>query len=669
MKNCILLLILFVHAVNIYSQAGALDTTYGDGGKVVTSIGPNYEGILASALQADGKLVTAGYSNTGTIFEYQIDFALVRYDTDGSTDITFGDDGKVVTDLGYIDDAILGMAIDIEGKIIAVGSHYTMGDFTHDIAIARYNEDGTLDDTFSDDGILIYPVGIGEDEAYNIIIQPDGKYIVCGYALTDDFSTDFVLIRLHSDGSPDDSFGDDGIVTTSIGSGIDKALSITLQDDGKIIAAGKSYNGSNYDIALVRYNDDGSLDTSFGDDGKITTAIGTSDDDAFQVLIQSDNKIVVGGSSIYSAYSYEFVLIRYNEDGSLDDSFNADGIFTYSFGSSDRAFSISIQTDGKLLAAGKSYNGYDNDFALIRLNTDGSFDNSFDSDGIVTTDFGIYHDEAFTMQIQSDNKIIVAGRTYVDDDDFAVARYLNSACNYPELAEIGSSQDTICIGDHITLNITSGVLNDATEWVWYTGSCGDTEAGTGTSLEINPDETTTYYVRGEGGCITGGICSAHTIHVIHIDTSITYADNTLHANGIGSYQWINCESGEEITEATSQDFIPLMSGTYAVVISADGCSDTSSCYAITAVAISNNVLNTNIHIYPNPTAGILFIDNPLTDQSIEVIIKDVTGKLIYQVQHNGQKEIPIDLSAKPKGVYFLTIHSSGDIRIIQFAIQ
>ena len=173
-----------------------------------------------------------------------------------------------------------------------------------------------------------------------------------------------------ADGDLDTTFSGDGILTTAIGAGNDAASSVVLQSDGKIVVAGYSYNGSNYDIAVVRYNTDGSLDTSFGTGGKVTTAIGLGEDLALSVVVQSDGKIVVAGYS-HNGSNYDIAVVRYTDTGSLDTTFSGDGILTTTIGSrDDYAESVVVQSDGKIVVAGYSYNGSNNDFAVVRyLNT------------------------------------------------------------------------------------------------------------------------------------------------------------------------------------------------------------------------------------------------------------------------------------------------------------
>jgi uncharacterized delta-60 repeat protein len=172
-------------------------------------------------------------------------------------------------------------------------------------------------------------------------------------------------------GDLDPSFNGSGKVTTAIGTGNDFAWALTLQPDGKIVAAGNSYSGTS-DFALARYNPDGSLDTNFNGTGNVTTAISAGDDGAAALARQPDGKLVAAGwSSNGSGYNDDFALVRYNPDGSLDTSFNGSGKLTTSFGpGDDEATALALQPDGKPVAAGPSWNGSNVDFALVRyLNT------------------------------------------------------------------------------------------------------------------------------------------------------------------------------------------------------------------------------------------------------------------------------------------------------------
>jgi uncharacterized delta-60 repeat protein len=247
---------------------------------------------------------------------------------------------------------------------------------------------GDLDTSFDTDGKVTTTIGPLTTVTSSTAIQSDGKIVVAGYSQNDAGAFDFVVVRYNADGSPDTSFNGDGIVTTDIGGPIEEGRSIVIQSDGKIVVAGSSVIGGTFDFAVARYNADGSPDTSFNGDGIVTTGIGGSDLFAASIAIQSDGKFVVAGYSQIGD-TFDFVVVRYNADGSPDTSFNGDGIVTTNIGGQlDFANTAAIQSDGKIVVAGYSVIGGTFDFVVVRYNADGSPDTSFNGDGIVTTDIG-----------------------------------------------------------------------------------------------------------------------------------------------------------------------------------------------------------------------------------------------------------------------------------------
>jgi uncharacterized delta-60 repeat protein len=406
-----------------YAQPGSLDISFDNDGKLTTAIGSSYDYGNSAAIQSDGKIVVAGQSHNGSNW----DFALVRYNTDGSLDSTFDSDGKVTTAIGSSHDAGNSVAIQNDGKIVVAG--YSNNGSDYDFAIVRYNADGSLDNTFDSDGKVTTAIGSSDDYGKSVAIQSDGKIVVAGDSYNGS-NYDFALVRYNTDGSLDNTFDSDGKVTTPIGSGNDEGYSLAIQSDGKIVVSGYVTIGSYTDFAVVRYNTDGSLDNTFDNDGIVTTDFVNGYDYGNSAVIQSDGKIVVAGFS-NTGSNNDFALIRYNTDGSLDITFYNDGKVTTAIGTSyDIGSSAAIQSDGKIVVAGYSNNGSNDDFALVRYNTDGSLDNTFDSDGKVTTAIGSGDDDGNSVAIQSDGKIVVAGYSYNgSSNDFALVRYMGAATN------------------------------------------------------------------------------------------------------------------------------------------------------------------------------------------------------------------------------------------------
>jgi uncharacterized delta-60 repeat protein len=390
-------------AVARYNPNGSLDTTFSGDGKQTTDLG-RLDFANGVAIQADGKIVAAGQGNGN--------FALARYNPNGSLDSTFSGDGKQTTDFGG-GDAANGVAIQGDGKIVAVGYDGTTANRA--FALARYNPNGSLDTTFSGDGKQTTDFG-GIDRAAAVALQGNGRIVAVGGA-----NADFALARYNLNGSLDTTFSGDGKQTTDFGGGGDIANAVAIQGDGKIVAAGQGTGN----FALARYNLNGSLDPTFSGDGKQTTDFGGSDT-ANGVAVQADGKIIAVGSG--GSLFENFALARYDPNGTLDPSFSEDGTQTNSFGGDDEATGVAVQPDGKIVAVGSiGASG----FALARYNPDGSLDASFSGDGKQTTVFGgeLFGEEANAVAIQPDGKIIVVGRAEILTGDhgsrllFALARY------------------------------------------------------------------------------------------------------------------------------------------------------------------------------------------------------------------------------------------------------
>lgn len=402
--------------------AGLLDTSFDFDG-IVTTPFVNSTAVTSMVIQSDGKIVAVGPTDAGALS----DFAVVRYNSNGSLDGTFGANGKVITDVGNRDNQPASVSLQSDGKIVVAG--YSFNGATpgtnYDITVIRYNPDGSLDLTFGTGGSVSTHLGSNEYGS-SVAIQSDGKIVVAGRGYN--FSTfliEFAVVRYNADGSLDTSFGGGGYVQTRLGFD-DRALSVALQPDNKIVAAGFTYresSGPDADFAVVRYNADGSMDTSFGSDGRVITSFGGGLDIGRSVRIQSDGRIVVAG--IARNTNDDFAVARYNPNGSLDTSFGAGGTVTTAFASSsgnDRANSVSIQSDGKLVVAGSSYNS---NIGLARYSPDGSLDRSFGMGGLVTSfNEQFFLGSASSAAIQTDGKIVTAGGSF----DFEIARF-NAVCS------------------------------------------------------------------------------------------------------------------------------------------------------------------------------------------------------------------------------------------------
>src|SRR5687768_4193618 len=402
------------------AASGDLDMTFDGDGLVTTDVNASNPGQFdlsyGIAIQpADGKIVAAGFSTVPAITSY--DFAVARYETNGSLDTTFSGDGRLVTSFGA-DEYALDVAVQPNGKIVVAGKKCVNN--ICDVALARYNAGGTLDTTFSGDGRQTTDFGGGDNGSVGLAIQSNGKIVVAGY-MSNGTDLDFAIYRFLSNGNLDTTFSGDGKVNINFGAGRqDYASDLLLQSDGKIVVIG-STGDANYDnnnFAIVRLNPSGSLDPTFSGDGKQITNFG-ADDYAYAVALQPDNKIVVAGEKDIPNLN-SFPLARYNMDGSLDTTFNGTGrkAFSVIAGTHSLAVDVIIQTDGKIVVAGHADAEigilYDFELALVRLNSGGSFDTTFSGDGKMTVDFGGNEYASALAQQPLDGKYLLGGYMYDD---------------------------------------------------------------------------------------------------------------------------------------------------------------------------------------------------------------------------------------------------------------
>lgn len=404
------------------SAATDRDPSFGGGaGLVTTDFDGSDDQAYAVALQTDGRIVVAGGRNVDDDFSPN-DFALARYNSDGSLDGSFNDDGRVITDFGTDRDHARAVAIASDGAIVAAGTNAI------DFQLARYLPSGALDPAFGTDGKVTTDLG-GGDFVEDLAIQPDGAIVAVGG------SGVFALARYLPDGTLDTSFSDDGRVTTDFAGGGSAANAVALQLDGKLVVAGRGLcNPLCGDFALARYSPDGSLDASFDGDGKLTTDFGGDVDAAVDVAVSADGMLVaVGRGATAVGQASGIAIARYHPDGSLDSSFDTDGKTIVSSGTPGPgpiADALALQPGGKILIGGGIWRGADKgNFALARLNSDGSLDKSYSFDGWIEDDFAHRHDHLVGLALQGDGKIIAAGFSAelsetAASGDFAVVRYL-----------------------------------------------------------------------------------------------------------------------------------------------------------------------------------------------------------------------------------------------------
>jgi len=411
MNRWVLLTIEFCAAATLSGQLGALDSAFDSDGIVITALGNVSDAATSIVIQPDGKIVVAGRSRNGT----HNDFGLVRYNENGSLDTNFGDEGFAITSIGPDDDTPFSLALMSDGRIVAAGFMERQTGSLSEFAVARYDANGSLDSSFGGDGMVTTAIGTVEDRAWSMALQQDGRIVLAGFSRNDSTDYDFALARYNGDGTLDSSFGFDGIITTDIRGKADGGYAVVIKSDGAILVAGSSDSDtSGVDFALVKYESDGSIDSSFGENGIAITELG-GNSDPYSMAIQIDGRILVAGTS------GKLVLVRYTPRGTLDTTFGSYGVSKHDLSPYlDIPYSIAIQNDGKIVVAATSHNS-PLVFSMVRYLSDGTLEQ------VVSTDILPGGAFATGIALQSDQKIVVVGGA-IDGTvhKFAVVRYLQT---------------------------------------------------------------------------------------------------------------------------------------------------------------------------------------------------------------------------------------------------
>lgn len=393
---------------------GVLDTTFNATGVVTFRKKVNTADVgNAVTVQPDGSIVVIGQTSQGA----DNDVLALRYRSDGRRAASFSGDGVAVFG-GSAGGEDIGRAVALQADGMIVVAGQTSDGGSNDVLVLRYTSDGTLDSAFNGDGTTVYNgTANNEDIGRAVAVQADGKIVVVGQT-SNGTNNNLLVLRYDSNGTLDSTFGTGGAVTFGGGSGA-SGRAVAIQPDGMIVAAGVTSNGTDSDLLLVRFDANGSPDAAFGAGGAVTYDSG-SDDAARAVALQPDGKIVVTGFRNNGTKNIALIM-RFTANGSLDNTFSGDGIIRYNSGSGgdDIGNAVAVQADGKVVVAGTT-NG--SDVLLLRYRADGTPDpdGAFSGQGVVTFSRGAA-DAGNALFLQSDGKIVVAG---VSDGDVLVLRFI-----------------------------------------------------------------------------------------------------------------------------------------------------------------------------------------------------------------------------------------------------
>ena len=421
MKKTFISLMLATSSMFVYAQSGTFDTSFNGTGMVLGNYTTANNSADAMVIQPDGKIVVSGATGVSS----SINTGVSRYNTDGTIDTTFGTNGKMNFSSGpgtksYTYD----MALQTDGKIVMAG--YRWNGSAGDFVMARVNTNGTLDNTFGVNGVAVFDKGQSE-VAESFAINPDGTFILSGYV-----NDNFTLVKVKNNGTIDTTFGTNGWVTTIFPSFSTSSKSTSINAAGRIIVGGMGVGPGQSQYVMAAYNPNGTLDTTFGTGGKVNFHIGYDNDFGLQVIQLDNGKILFGGHSYFGSVPlrYEIAVVRLNANGSFDNSFGENGVFKSRFFENGRSYleGMALQSDGKLVVTGAANVNNEENYGLLRITENGQLDTTFGVDGQVIYKMPNYYSISRNVALQTDNKIVIAGDASPfgnGNTQFFIARYLN----------------------------------------------------------------------------------------------------------------------------------------------------------------------------------------------------------------------------------------------------
>jgi uncharacterized delta-60 repeat protein len=607
-----------------YTTNGLPDPSFNGSGVTGTNFGNNQEYLAAIALQANGEIIAGGYTYQSIDFTTIPEYALARFNVNGSVDSSFGTNGQVLDPIGSNDyDYMNCLTITPNGQILSGG--YTLDNNEALFTVSRFNSNGSADSTFASDGNLLgyYPGnGIGYISA---MVQNDGKIVVNGTTYAGGPSSNYFLARFKSNGATDLTYGNNGIANTNG----DYAV---MQTDQKVVESNYSFDSTGAtEIMLSRYNKDGSPDLTYGTNGVVLSAF--SGEFLQTMAIQPDNKVLAAGY-INNAIGSDLVLVRFNTDGTPDATFGTGGAVTVDFQPQDDPLTLAIGNGGKILVGEVGYTASNQDVIVVaRFNSNGSIDSSFAQNGEMTLSIGV---EAIpgTVAFQQDGKILLG---YVVSYDNIV--YYNFVTRYQPN---GVTDSLFGVNGTIAVD-GSGLLLESDQKILVSGTVTDAQNNTDFSIaryNTNgiPDSafgtngnTTTRFVRGESEV-----------------EGVAISNNELIADGFGDD--------------------PMGVGILAEYHLGDQAAilDTSAVVAV-AQTLMEPGSNLTITAAPNPTNSSFAIHmaSSIEQSSVTLQLINDQGMVLQTIPdfYPGQT-INIGASLHP-GIYFLKVVNGNSVKTIK----
>lgn len=697
MKLIKLILLFFLCSNLVAQQAGSLDLSFGTGGKVVTSITNGLDKAYGVAIQTDGKIVVAGHSSSPITGR---DFVCARYLTDGTLDSTFGTTGIITTDLQIgSDDVAYDLAIQTDGKIVLAGS--SDNGSKKDAAIVRYNTDGSLDNSFGSNGIVISTFAPNQQDEIKVVKVHalTGNIVVGGNTEISSNESKPVVARYLTTGGLDISFG---IRQLPIGTTLGNTYYLCIEDlevqpNGKITAVGwrDIINSSRYsDYYAARINANGTMDNSFSGDGVMSYDYGGSvdgrdDDRAHAMSLRPDGDILLVGLSHPSLALDRFSLVELNNAGAINGPKSRKDVGNLY----DVAYGFAEDNNGDFILAGSSGGSSSKDFTIIRTIESYSYDldTDFGTGGVVNTSFNNnMFSESFDVLVQpADNKIVAVGYT---GNDFAIARYLGTAIPQLDSFQLTAPADQAMDQNYTVLPLTWTTAFGATSYeidvdTLSTFATAQTYTSSNTNLSLNTLQPSTKYywrVRATDGSSFGQYSAVWCFTTNSLDnfslvTPSDLAVNQVYVNlvfdwttalGASSYEMMidssatfasnpqtyNTATNSTWTVASLQPKTEYFWKVRAFNGTTSGAWSTTWSFRTEDLNSITKLLQVQLKMYPNPANTNLFLETPkaLTQSAYKII--GITGETLKEGRVEGEI-MSIELESLLPGMYFLEIEN------------
>jgi len=649
MRKIIYLLSIFLAFSTFSSSQSGLPDTTFGVNGIVRTDVGQFDLLAAIAIQPDQKILAVGSSNFGG----GADFYVARYLTDGSVDADFGEDGSVLIDLIGTDDRPHAIFIQKDGSILIAGQ--TRRNNGEDFSLVKLKSDGTPDPEFGDNGMVIHDLGSTYEFANAMAVQEDGKIVLAGKIESKTFS-DFAVTRYLPNGEVDPDFGNNGIVVTSLQSE-DEIKAVTIQPGGQIVVAGFSSVNAKGDFALVRYLEDGTIDDSFGDHGKVLTDLADNGGSDFinAMSVDPDGKIVVAGSANFDNLFIESDLgmVRYDPDGQPDPGFDNDGIYILDLGNNTQVQSIARQSDGKYLVAGKTdYVFGHNEMMLARILHDGGLDTSFGDQGISLIDLDGDSESATSMVVQNNSRVVIGGNNGTFTNlDFVLARFI---ADFTMDAFIGP--EITCHGGSdgsLFVAVTEGGIPPYTyslDGINFQSSSTFNGLSAGT-YTVTVKDSQSPGVTGSIGPITiADTPEPPTVHYVIVENDLII---TVDGPGIYFYSLNGVMGGSVFTD--------LPDGPYHFIVEdQNGCFVYENDFIIQFTAVKE-LDRSPVSVFPNPCKDFLMIGSEVKNATMSVSTLDITGQLMNNLiaTTDAQGFLKLDVSNLTDGIYFIKIKTGG----------